>query len=78
MGFIVTILIVLAAGAYALVSRLLAHKERMAEIEARRPKVVLQLPDAPLLEGDELSAKIIEACRQQGVELDVELEIGPR
>lgn len=72
MGPLLALAAILVAGFYALVSRLLAHKERMAEIEARRPKVVLQLPDAPLLDGDELSAKIVEACRQKGVDIDLE------
>ena len=74
MGPLLALAAILVAGFYALVSRLLAHKERMAEIEAKRPKVVLQLPDAPLLDGDDLSAKILEACRQKGVDIDLDIE----
>ncbi|HRI09470.1 MAG TPA: hypothetical protein PKW35_16730 [Nannocystaceae bacterium] len=71
MGFFVTLVVVLVAGFYAVVSRILAHKERMAAIEAKRPRVVLQLPEAPR-EADELSEKILEACRQRGIDIDVE------
>lgn len=74
MGFFITLVVVLVAGFYAVVSRLLAHKERMAAIEAKRPRVILQLPEAPLAEADELSARILEACRQKGVDIDLDIE----
>ncbi len=70
----VIILAVLGATAFAIIHRLLVHRERMAELESRRPNVMLQLPPGQVLEADDLTREIMEACRAKGVELDVEVE----
>ena len=44
MPLLVILIAVLVAGGYAAFSRFLGHRERMAELEARRPHVLLQLP----------------------------------
>ncbi len=60
---------------YGIVDRLLAHKERMAEIEAKRPKIVLQLPESSIGSvHDELTEEIIAACRAKGIDVDLALE----
>ena len=69
----VLILAILAALGYAAFSRLLAHRERMAELEAKRPHVMLQLPPGDLVNADRLTDDIIEACREKGIEVDLEI-----
>ncbi len=68
------ILAILGATAYAIIHRLLVHRERMAALEAQRPNVMLQLPPGQVLEPDELTREIMEACRAKGVDLDVGVE----
>ncbi len=75
MPFFIALLAILGGVFYAVVSRLLAHKERMAELEARRPKIVLQLPESSFgLVHDELTEEIIAACRAKGIDIDLALE----
>lgn len=60
---------------YAVVNRLLAHKERMAELEAKRPRIVLQIPESSIGSvHDELTEEIIAACRAKGIDVDLALE----
>lgn len=72
MPFII-ILSILAICGYAAFSRLLAHRERMAELESKRPQIQLQLPAGDLVNTDRLTDDIIEACRQKGIEVDLEI-----
>lgn len=66
---------ILAAGFYALVHRLLVHKERMTALEAKRPKVILQLPEgSSSTDIDELTQKIMEACQAKGIYADVDTD----
>ncbi len=74
MPFIIAIVAILGGLFVALVNRLLAHKERMAAIEAKRPKIVLQLPESASLVQDDLTEQILAACREQGIDADLELE----
>ena len=75
MPLFIAMLAILGGIFYAVVSRLLAHKERMAELEARRPKIVLQLPESSLGSvHDELTEEIIAACRAKGIDVDLALE----
>jgi BarA-like signal transduction histidine kinase len=69
----VLILAILAGLGYAAFSRLLAHRERMAELESKRPHVMLQLPPGDLVNADRLTDDIIEACREKGIEVDLEI-----
>lgn len=69
----ILILAILAICGYAAFSRLLAHRERMAELEAKRPQIQLQLPPGDLVNADRLTDDIIEACRQKGIEVDLEI-----
>ena len=78
MGMIIAIVAILGGCFVAVVNRLLAHKERMAMIEAKRPKIVLQLPDAPGLEHDDLTEQILAACKAKGIDVDLELEERPK
>lgn len=70
---LVLILAILAICGYAAFSRLLAHRERMAELESKRPHVMLQLPPGDLVNADRLTEDIIEACREKGIEVDLEI-----
>lgn len=72
MGLLIGLLSVLAIGFYAVVSRVLAHRERMAEIEARRPKVILQLPAVTDATQDELTDRILAAAAEKGIDIDLE------
>lgn len=72
MGVILGLFAVLAIGFYAVVSRVLAHRERMAEIEARRPKVILQLPEITGATEDELTDRILAAAAAKGIDIDLE------
>ncbi|MEZ4454294.1 MAG: hypothetical protein R3B09_32870 [Nannocystaceae bacterium] len=72
MGILIGLLSVLAIGFYAVISRVLAHRERMAEIEARRPKVVLQLPAVTDDAQDDLTERILAAAAEKGIDLDLE------
>ena len=73
MGFFLALIAILAAGSYAAFARFLAHRERMAALEAKRPVVMLQLPPGDLDKADQLTEEILAACKQKGI--DVELEI---
>lgn len=74
MAFALVCLIgILAASGYAAFSRFLAHRERMAAIEAKRPLVMLQLPPGDHAHADKLTEEILEACKQKGIEVDLEL-----
>jgi hypothetical protein len=78
MGIIIVFIVAMFGSAVLVINRLLTHRERMAEIDARRPCVTLQLPpgtDVEALAGaDVLTRQIEAACRAKGIELDVELE----
>lgn len=73
MPLLVLLLVVLAISGYAAFSRLLAHREKMAELEARRPHVVLQLPPGDLAVADRLTEDILVACREKGIDVDLEV-----
>ena len=70
---LVLLIAILAIGGYAAFSRLLAHREKMAELEARRPHVILQLPPGELGDADRLTEDILVACREKGIEVDLEV-----
>jgi len=78
MPLLIVLAAILGGCFYAVVSRLLAHKERMAELEAKRPKIVLQLPERSSLVQDDLTEEIIAACRAKGIDVDLELEAAGR
>ena len=63
----------LVLGIYAAFSRLLAHRERMAELESRRPHVILQLPPGETDGAERLTDEIFAACRAKGIEVDLEV-----
>ena len=71
--FLVLQLVILAFRGYAAFSRLLAHRERMAELEAKRPHVLLQLPPGDLANTDRLTEDILAACREKGIAVDLEI-----
>lgn len=72
-GFLIYLFAILAIGGYAAFSRFLAHRERMAAIEAKRPLVMLQLPPGDPGHADKLTEEILEACKQKGIEVDLEV-----
>ncbi len=78
MPLIITFFVLLFGSITAVVYRLLTHRERMAEIEARRPYIALQLPPGTsvqeLSQADELTRQIEEACRAKGIDVDVDFE----
>lgn len=63
---------VVAGVGYAAFSRFLAHRERMAALEAQRPRVVLALPPGDARDVDQLTAEILAACKKQGVDVDLD------
>jgi hypothetical protein len=63
----------LVFGAYAAFSRLLAHRERMAALEAKRPHVILQLPPGDSADAERLTGEIFAACREKGIDVDLEV-----
>lgn len=65
--------VVAVAGGYAALSRFLAHRERMAALEARRPVVMLQLPAGDLPQTDRLTDDILAACKAKGIDVDLEI-----
>ena len=69
----VMMIAVLVAGGYAAFSRFLAHRERMAALEAKRPHVMLQLPPGDPGNADRLTEEILAACKEKGIEVDLEL-----
>lgn len=69
---LVMLVAVVAGVAYAGFSRFLAHRERMAALEAQRPKVTLALPPGDLRNVDQLTEEILAACRQKGIDVDIE------
>lgn len=73
MPLLVMLIALLVAGGYAGFSRFLAHRERMAELEARRPHVMLQLPPGDPGNADRLTEEILAACKAKGIEVDLEL-----
>lgn len=73
MPLLALLLGILAICGYAAFSRLLAHRERMAELEAKRPHVLLQLPPGDLTDADRLTEDILVACREKGIEVDLEV-----
>jgi hypothetical protein len=73
MQFLVLIFAIIAAGLYAAFSRFLAHRERMAALEARRPVVLLQLPPGDPGNADRLTDEILAACKAKGIEVDLEI-----
>ncbi len=70
---LVALFVCLVFGAYAAFSRLLAHRERMAELESRRPHVVLQLPAGTSQGAEQLTEEIFAACRAKGIDVDLEV-----
>lgn len=78
MGGIIVALVVLvsviAGTGYAAFARFLQHRERMAELEARRPRVILALPAGDQRDADQLTAEILQACKDKGVDVDVDME----
>lgn len=74
MGFFLVVLLALLATSYLAFARFLAHRERMAALEAKRPIVQLQLPAGnDFAQADRLTDEILEACRQKGIDLDLEI-----
>ncbi len=73
MPLLVLLFGILAICGYAAFSRLLAHRERMAELEAKRPHVVLQLPPGDSANADRLTEDILAACREKGIEVELEI-----
>lgn len=74
MAFALVVLIgILAASSYAAFARFLAHRERMAAIEAKRPLVLLQLPPGDAAQADRLTEEILEACKLKGIDVDLEI-----
>lgn len=73
--FALVVLVSVVAGvSYAAFSRFLQHRERMAELEARRPRVILALPAGDERDADQLTAEILQACKDKGVDVDVDME----
>ncbi|MCB9566500.1 MAG: hypothetical protein H6710_04680 [Myxococcales bacterium] len=77
MGVLIAIVAILGGCFVAIVNRVLAHREKMAEIEARRPRVVLQIPESSLaVPSDDMTERILEACRAKGIDADqLDLEV---
>ena len=73
MPLLIALLAILALAGYAAFSRLLAHRERMAELEAKRPQVLLQLPAGDSANVDRLTDEIMAACRDKGIDVDLEI-----
>ncbi|MCA9694930.1 MAG: hypothetical protein KC636_35455 [Myxococcales bacterium] len=78
MGPLIILLGIVVGGVVLVINRLLTHRERLAEIEARRPQVTLQLPASTSLQdialADALTEQIEEACKRKGIDADVTLE----
>ncbi|MCB9754747.1 MAG: hypothetical protein H6713_32835 [Myxococcales bacterium] len=78
MGPLIAFVVILFGSLVAVVYRLLTHRERMAELEARRPVITLQLPPGTSVEelagADELTRQIEAACRAKGIDADVDFE----
>jgi len=72
-GFFLALIAILTSGAYLAFARFLAHRERMAALEAKRPLVLLQLPPGDLAQADRLTDEILEACKQKGIDVDLEI-----
>lgn len=70
---LVVLISVVAGIGYAAFSRFLEHRERLAAIEARRPHVVLALPPGEDRSTDEITDAILVACKEKGIEVDLEL-----
>lgn len=70
---LVVLISVVAGIGYAAFARFLQHRERMAELESRRPHVVLALPPGDVRNADEITDAILEACKQKGIDVDLEL-----
>lgn len=73
MGPFIFLIAILAGCGYLAFARYLAHRERMAAIEAKRPLVTLQLPPGDLAQVDRLTEDILEACKQKGIDVDLEI-----
>lgn len=71
---LVLLVAVITAGSYAAFARFLEHRERMAALEARRPRVILALPAGDERDADQLTAEILQACRDKGVDVDVDAD----
>jgi len=72
-GFFLALIAILTGGAYLAFARFLAHRERMAALEAKRPHILLQLPPGDIAEADRLTDEILAACKQKGIEVDLEI-----
>ncbi len=73
MAVLVLFFALLVGGTYAVFSRFLAHRERMAELEAKRPQILMQLPPGDLADADRLTDEILAACREKGIDVDLEV-----
>jgi BarA-like signal transduction histidine kinase len=71
---LVMLVSVIAAASYAAFARFLQHRERMAALEARRPRVILALPAGDQRDADQLTAEILQACKDKGIDVDVDME----
>ena len=69
---LVMLVAVVAGVAYAGFARFLEHRERMAALEAQRPRVTLALPPGDLRDADQLTDAILAACKDKGIDVDVE------
>lgn len=70
---LVVLVSVLAGAGYAAFARFLSHRERMAAIEAQRPRVMLALPPGDDRNADQLTDAILEACKQKGIEVELDV-----
>lgn len=70
---LVMLVAIIGGVAYAGFARFLAHRERLAELEAQRPRVTLALPPGELRDTDQLTDEILAACRERGVDVELEL-----
>lgn len=70
-AFVLLVAVVAGVG-YAGFARFLEHRERMAAIEAQRPRVTLALPPGDQRDADQLTDEILAACKQKGIDVDIE------
>lgn len=70
---LVVLVAVLSGASYAAFARFLAHRERMAAIEAQRPRVTLALPPGDERDTDQLTDAILAACKHKGIEVDLDV-----
>jgi BarA-like signal transduction histidine kinase len=71
---LVVLVSVITVAGYAAFARFLEHRERMAALESKRPRVILALPAGDQRDADQLTAEILEACKDKGIDVDVDME----